>query len=550
MHRIFTEQACRVRSLRLGAIAVIQAIGLVLLGVPAQAQLVLNQTQSPNNLVQNVLIGPGIEVDSITFNNSLGNLVPPLFTTYGQMGRFNGSNTSIGLSGGVFLCTNNAQTHLPGPNNVLMQNGGGYDPPGFTITPDLDLSQLSGWQQWDSTGGNNIGNKSILEFNFVPTGDMVSLRYVFSSEEYERWTCTQYNDAFGFFLSGPGISGPYTNNALNIAYIPGSMSSVSINTVNSGRMDANNANGPWTDPFRPCLDANPSWQADSIYYRYNGGQWPYSQPLPGAAQQEAPYNTDPYYIQHNGMTVVLTASAAVECGQMYHAKLGLGNVADNKFPSAVWLEEGSFASSDRFSVTVDAGPNVDLSGSTPVLYRSSTDSVYLRFNRWGGFYLDENLQISVGGDAVAGVDYIMDLTDSLHINQLDSAVVIPIVVPVHAGGPRELVIDLVTCDGAQVRSFPLTLTANIHTSAGGATESASSLVLFPNPASSVLHVALPSALQGAAELQMLDVTGRVVLQQAFAGSGVVALDQLTNGLYTVKVTSGGSVATSRVRVVH
>lgn len=545
MGRIFTVQACRVSSFRLGIIPVIQALGSMLLGVPAQAQLVLNQTQTPNSLVQNVLIGPGVQVDSIRFNNSTGNLVPSLFTTFGQMGRFNGSNTCLGLSGGVFLCTNDAQTHLPGPNNVLMLNGEGPNPPSPTPTPDLDLSQLSG-----SVAGVNLFSKSILEFNFVPTGDMVSLRYVFSSEEYERWACSQYNDAFGFFISGPGVSGPYMNNALNIAYIPGSMASVSINTVNSGRMNANNANGPWQTPFQPCLDASPSWQADSIYYRYNGGQWPMPQPPNTVAQLESPYNTDPYYIQHNGMTVVLTASAAVECGQLYHAKLALGNVVDNRFPSAVWLEEGSFASSDRFSLTVDAGPNVDLSGSTPVLYQSSTNTTNLRFNRWGGFYLDENLQISVGGDAVAGVDYIMDLSDSLHLNQLDSAVVIPIAVPVHAGEPRELVIDLITRDGAQVRSFPFTLTANIHTGVGAAAGSVSSLVLFPNPASSVLHVALPSAMKGAAYLQMLDMTGRVVLQQTCAGSGVVALDQLANGLYTVKVTSGGEVATSRVRVVH
>ncbi|MBS1942059.1 MAG: choice-of-anchor L domain-containing protein, partial [Bacteroidetes bacterium] len=359
--------------------------GLLWVPVPLHAQLIINQSQAPTTLVQNMLMGPGVFATNVTFNGSPGNVVVPTGVGPSEIGRFNGSNTCLGLNSGIFLCTGVASSHLPGPNDQLDAPGGGVvfggGVPSFP-TPDIDLSHLTGWPNWQVSGGANIHSKALLEFDFVPTQDMISFRYVFSSEEYETWACSQYNDVFGFFISGPGIptniNGPFTNNAMNLAFIPGSLSRVSINSVNSGLMNASNANGPWTDPFSPCFGADPNWQANAQYYRYNGGQGGQT-----GAQLEAPYNSDPYYIQHNGMTVVLTASAAVECGQMYHIKLGVGNVNDAAYPSAVWLEQGSFTSSNRFKLTVDAGPNVEYNATDTTFIENDCDSVYLRFHRLG-----------------------------------------------------------------------------------------------------------------------------------------------------------------------
>ncbi len=529
---------------------------LLAFNMPAQAQLVINQSQTSNNLVQNILMGQDMEISNVSFNGLQGNMVPPSWSVYayGQTGSFTGSNTVLGFNG-VFLCTGNAQTILAGPNNVLMQTSTSQGGSGFQTSPDLDLSHLTGWDLWDSTGGNNIGNKSILEFDFVPFNDMVSFNYVFSSEEYERWACSQYNDAFGLFISGPGIptniNGPFTNNAMNIAFIPGSLAPVTINSVNSGRMNISNANGPWQDPFQPCFAANPNWQADSIYYRYNGGQWPFPQPPGGVQQLEAPYNTDPFYIQHNGLTVKLTASAAVQIGETYHIKMGIANTADNFYPSAAWIEGGTFAALDRFTLTVDAGYNVDLGDTVPVLYQSSTDSVFLRFNRWGGFYLDEYLQLAVGGDAVAGVDYLPSIPDSLHFNQLDSAVVLPLVLPVHATETRDLIINLITSEGNKVADYHFILAGENTTGVRPLASRADGLVVFPNPANQALHVSLPSGMKGQAEVNVLDMTGRVVLRQVLnAPSGTLNLEQLPNGLYTVKAEADGQVATARVSVKH
>ena len=60
----------------------------------------------------------------------------------------------------------------------------------------------------------------ILEFDFVPQSPTVSLKYVFSSEEYNEFVDSEFNDVFGFFVDG-----------VNCAKINGS--STAINNVNS-----------------------------------------------------------------------------------------------------------------------------------------------------------------------------------------------------------------------------------------------------------------------------------------------------------------------------
>jgi len=513
----------------------------------AQAQIVLSQTQTPETLVQQYLLGSGVEVDSVRFNGNPGDFVPPVGVGPSEIGHFSGSNSSVSLGAGLFLCTNVAQVHIPGPNTSLQLTGGGISPPMGIATPDVDLSRLTGSPNW--MFGTGIYNKAVLEFDFIAENDMVSFRYVFSSEEYERWVCSQYNDVFGWFVSGPGISGPFTNNAINIAYIPGSMSPVSINTVNNGLMNQNNANGPWTDPFMHCNNADPNWQANAIYYRYNGGEWPYAHPQGGVAQLEAPYNNDPYYIAHNGMTVVLTASAAVEIGQRYHMKMAISNVLDSDYPSAVFVEHGSLRASDRFTVTVDAGPNVDLSGPVPVMHQSETYDVQLRINRWGAFYLDEDVLVTAAGSATAGVDYQPALPASVHFDQLDSSAVINLSLPV-GNTPSELVVTLTSGTGQKVQSFPISIGPELHV---GVQEGATTgLALYPNPADQLLQVELPKAMQGLVHLELLDMAGRVVRVQQHSGAQRATFDlgELPSGLYSLRATANGQVLSARVNVRH
>ena len=520
-------------------IHILGALAPLLAYTPAKAQLVLDQDIPPDSLVQNVLMGPKVTISDVTFNGYPGDSYPPYDDNI-RIARFNGENSSVGLPEGVVLVTGNYEL-LHGPNNNwgLTVPSGGYP---FNPTPDLDLSRLTGWINAEATNGANIYHKSILEFDLVPLDDMLSFRYVFSSEEYEIWACSRHNDAFGLFLSGPGINGPYTNNAINLAHVPGTLTPISINAINSGMM-ANNANGPLMDPFQWCFAADSSWLDHTQYYVYNGS----GSPL------QTPYGTDPHYFAHNGRTVVLTASAAVQIGETYHIKMGVGNAADHLFPSAVFIEQGSFACSDRFTLTVDEGPNVGQVGNDVTLFESDIDSIHLRFNRWGGFYLDEKLQIAVEGDAVAGEDYMPVLSADIHFKQLDSAVVVPLAIPVRSNEMRELNVHLITSNGDKVMTYHLMIAPEItlgnDMTVGPRHDRMS---VFPNPAEGIVHVVLPAGMEDRTELHVLDMAGRVVMQRTINGARSTSLDlsQLPNGLYTVKANTRERMMTARVSVRH
>lgn len=75
----------------------------------------------------------------------------------------------------------------------------------------------------------NTFDACVLEFDLVPVGNFVEFEYVFGSDEYPTFNCSAFNDVFGFFISGPGITGQ-----ANMALIPNTTIPVSINSINDG----------------------------------------------------------------------------------------------------------------------------------------------------------------------------------------------------------------------------------------------------------------------------------------------------------------------------
>ncbi|MCH8850349.1 MAG: choice-of-anchor L domain-containing protein, partial [Chloroflexi bacterium] len=79
----------------------------------------------------------------------------------------------------------------------------------------------------DSLVAGDTLDACILEFDFEcpagSAGSNVAFRYNFSSEEYNEYSNTSFNDVFGFFLNGT-----------NIALLPDGITVVSINNVNGG----------------------------------------------------------------------------------------------------------------------------------------------------------------------------------------------------------------------------------------------------------------------------------------------------------------------------
>lgn len=276
------------------------------------AQLLPSNLASPQQLVQNMLAGQGISVSNVTFNGAAATAINQ------QVGSFDGTASNIGLDSGLVLCTGQVSV-IQGPNLF----GSATSSPAMpNNTADPDLANFVNTQRC----------VAVLEFDFVPSGDSVSFRFVFGSEEYPEYVCSQFNDVFGFFLSGPGINGPYTNQAVNIATVPGTNVPVAINTVNPG------VPGMFGGSGSTCAASDPNWQANSIYYLGNIDPDPFFNPTTT--------------VQFDGFTVPLTARAAVQCGQTYHIKLAIAHATDGSLDSAVLIEAGSFSSSTSLSANV------------------------------------------------------------------------------------------------------------------------------------------------------------------------------------------------------
>ena len=133
------------------------------------------------------------------------------------IGYFQGGNNAFGFADGIILSSGNISL-AEGPN-VSVESGMGFG----DNTGDDDIDVMTNGAILDVTG---------IEFDFVPIGSSVTFRYVFASEEYCEFVGSIFNDVFGFFVSGPGLNGPFSNNAVNVALIPGTTDYVAINSVN------------------------------------------------------------------------------------------------------------------------------------------------------------------------------------------------------------------------------------------------------------------------------------------------------------------------------
>lgn len=245
----------------------------------SRAQLITNNSLNPQGLVQNILLGNGVTVSNVTYNGS------PV-----AIAQFTAANTTLGINSGIVMTTGTTLPNGDGPHGPNDASGAGVDNNmgGFNL-----LSQ--------AIQGTQTYNAAILEFDFIPYADTIRFKYVFGSDEYPEFAPpnnTTYNDVFGFFISGPGITG-----FQNIAKLPNG-AVVSINNVNT---------------------------ITNAFYFVNNGDG-----------NTAPYNQSPQYIQYDGFTKVLEAVSQVQCGQTYHLILAIADVGDGQWDSGIFWKRIAF----------------------------------------------------------------------------------------------------------------------------------------------------------------------------------------------------------------
>ncbi|MEL7421949.1 MAG: choice-of-anchor L domain-containing protein, partial [Bacteroidota bacterium] len=224
---------------------------------------------------------------------------------------------------------------------------------------------------------------------FIPVNDTLRFTYSFASEEYPEYVCTQYNDVFGFFISGPGINGPYENNAENIALIPGTDRPVTINNVNPGVVGAIGGDIVF------CSGDDGSLAFSNLYNANFGG----SRPV------------------YDGFTDVFVAEAVVEPCQVYTIKLVIADAFDGLLDSGVFLEAKSFGTGsldvEIQGLAIDGGL-AEGCGTGEIVFNlpAPTES-------------DFDVEFAVGGTATPGVDY-PPLPTTIIIPEGDSTFSIPI----------------------------------------------------------------------------------------------------------------------------
>src|SRR5690606_36252487 len=99
----------------------------------SKAQITVNSTQSPEQLIQNVLLGNGVDAFNFTYNGSAVNAQNP----QGNVSFFDASNTTFPISSGVLLTTGNGVAAV-GPNNSGSHSNNTPPTPDVSADPALN----------------------------------------------------------------------------------------------------------------------------------------------------------------------------------------------------------------------------------------------------------------------------------------------------------------------------------------------------------------------------------------------------------------------------
>ncbi len=322
------------------------------------------QGQDITTFIQNNLVGTGVYVYNIKFNNNNGNIGTP------QIGTFNANGfVQLNMNQGVVMTTGDISV-AQGPNNS--GSSGSY---------------VSGY--YSDTLMNTVTSGSIyacatLDFDFVSVSPFITVNYCFGSEEYPEYVCSSFNDVFAFLITGPD---PVTGQTRtwNMCTIPNTVSStnpdgiaVAVNSVNDGAYTFTG----WSNCYNTF----------SEYYVSNT------------------FSTG---VQYDGFTQNLSASATIIPCSQYHMHISICNVGDNAYDSGVFLEKNSFKSPS-------AEINLSNNGVDTLVVGNETDIPLSVYDN--EYYSYGHTSLTFAGSAVNGVDYYCISSHGDTLNNSNSVV--------------------------------------------------------------------------------------------------------------------------------
>ncbi len=341
-------------------------LALSFLGVySAEAQYVVTNNNNAMQLAQDIA-GVGIEVSNAQLTcDSRG------------VGTYTAAGTNLPIFDGIILSTGDIQNPKAGG---LLTEGTDFGTGGY--------APLSG-----PAGTTTLNDGCVLEFDLLARSNQLQFNFTFASNEYLEYVGSSFNDAFGFFISGPGIVG-----AQNLAVI--GTAPITINTVNNVANAASYIDNPNFNP-----------------------------------------------VPYDGFTTRLVASANVQSCGTYHLVIAITDASDGSWDSSVYLESSSLTS---IGVDLDA-PIVSGTLGGGRVYEQC-DSATFVFELDQTVTTDFVFPIAVKGTASRGVDF-RDIADSVIVKagtNSASVVILPLTDLVADAGETVEICVLDPCTGDEL----------------------------------------------------------------------------------------------------
>lgn len=223
-----------------------------------------------------------------------------------------GLKAGLGMDGGVLFATGNAEGHLSNQNSKDR-----YDSTyGKGEYKDKDLIGIYAGAKVDVV---------VYTFDVTMASHTTALRvaFQFGSEEYPTYVGTRFNDAFGFFVTGPNLNG-----TVNMAKLPTNGNVISINTVNGGRYGTA-TNG--------SVVSGTDLKQTSQYINNGHDNIPEWNGLQGNAKNDGP---KPVFIEYNGLTKLITYDLTnLQAGGKYTFKIAIADSGDSAYDSGVIIQK-------------------------------------------------------------------------------------------------------------------------------------------------------------------------------------------------------------------
>lgn len=160
---------------------------------------------------------------------------------------------------------------------------------------------------FNALAGTNTYDAAILDVDFIPTGDTMSMQFVFASDEYPEFVNSIYNDVVGVWVNGQPVQ----------------------MSVGSGQANIQNVNGT------------------SNVNLYNDN------------------TNDTFNTEADGFTVTMTLTMAVIPGQVNSIRIGIADVSDTAYDSTLLIAGNSvqtalIANDDSLTMNIGGTQTIDV----------------------------------------------------------------------------------------------------------------------------------------------------------------------------------------------